>query len=63
MFTVDMKAKYDAEVELHSRKQLQYTVVRPGGLTEEPAGGAEAGITQLGKTRRVISCSFIVGWY
>jgi len=46
-----MQAKYDAEVELHSRKQLQFTVVRPGGLTDEPAAGADAGFTQLTRTR------------
>lgn len=51
--TVDMKAKLDAELELHSRKSLQFTVVRPGGLTEEPATGAVAGITQVGQTRQV----------
>jgi hypothetical protein len=49
--STDMKAKLDAEIELHRRKQLQFTVVRPGGLTDEPAGGAEAGITQIAKTR------------
>ena len=54
----DMQAKYDAEVELHSRKALQFTVVRPGGLTDEPAGGAKAGITQVGKTRWV--CRFFI---
>lgn len=50
---VDMKAKLDAEIELHSRKSLQFTVVRPGGLTEEPAAGAQAGVLQVGKTRCV----------
>jgi hypothetical protein len=48
---IDMQAKYDSEVELHTRKTLQYTVLRPGGLTLEPAGGVELGITQVGKTR------------
>jgi hypothetical protein len=50
-----MQAKYDAELELHRRKTLQYTVLRPGGLTEELAGGVEMGLTQIGKTRRVDS--------
>ncbi|GFZ46665.1 hypothetical protein JCM24511_03885 [Saitozyma sp. JCM 24511] len=48
----DMQAKYDAEVELHTRKTLQFTVLRPGGLTLEPARGVELGITQVGKTSR-----------
>jgi hypothetical protein len=47
----DMEAKLDAELELHSRKSLQYTVLRPGGLTEEPAGGCQMGQVQIGKTR------------
>lgn len=46
-----MKAKHDAEVELHKRKQIAFTVVRPGGLTDEKAGSAEMGRTHLGKTR------------
>lgn len=46
-----MQAKLDAELELHARKSLQYTVLRPGGLTEEPAGGCELGKVQVGKTR------------
>ncbi len=48
-----MQAKYEAEVELHKRKQIQFTVIRPGGLTDEPSGGVEMGITQVGKTRCV----------
>ncbi|ORY27757.1 hypothetical protein BCR39DRAFT_565604 [Naematelia encephala] len=47
-----MKAKYDAELELHSRKALEYTVLRPGWLTLEPAGGVELGKTQIGNTSR-----------
>ncbi|KAI9635353.1 uncharacterized protein MKK02DRAFT_25289 [Dioszegia hungarica] len=46
-----MEAKYDAEVELHRRKQIAFTVIRPGGLTTEPAGGVTMGKTALGKTR------------
>lgn len=46
-----MKAKYDAERDLHSTK-LQYTVLRPGLLTDEAAAGAEVGVTQMGKTSR-----------
>ncbi|WRT64876.1 uncharacterized protein IL334_001812 [Kwoniella shivajii] len=45
-----MKAKLDAELELHTRKQIQYTVIRPGGLTLEPAGGVQLGKTHLQKT-------------
>ncbi|ORX34496.1 hypothetical protein BD324DRAFT_636145 [Kockovaella imperatae] len=47
-----MDAKYKAEVELHSRKALQYTVLRPGGLTMEPAGKCQMGLCQTGKTSR-----------
>jgi hypothetical protein len=49
----DMEAKYDAEVELHRRKQIAFTVIRPGGLTTESAGGVTMGKTALGKTRWV----------
>lgn len=48
----DMQAKYEAEVELHARKQLAYTVIRPGGLTLEPAKGCTMGRTPLVKTSR-----------
>lgn len=48
-----MEAKYDAEVELHKRKQLKYTVIRPGGLTMEAAKGATVGKTRLKSTRSV----------
>ena len=47
----DMQAKLSAEQELHTRRGLQYTVVRPGALTEEAAGGVEMGTVQLGNTR------------
>ena len=53
----DMEAKYDAEVELHKRKQLKFTVIRPGGLTLEPAKGAQVGKTRLKSTRSVASLS------
>ncbi|WVR04547.1 hypothetical protein IAU60_001554 [Kwoniella sp. DSM 27419] len=47
-----MDAKLKAEIELHSRKQIQFTVVRPGGLTDEPAGGVQLGKCHLEKTSR-----------
>lgn len=48
------QAKYDAEVELHKRKQIAYTVIRPGTLTSEPAAnkGVKMGRTHIGKTSR-----------
>ncbi len=46
-----MQAKYDAEKDLHLT-QLDFTVLRPGRLTDEPAAGAEVGVTQLGATSR-----------
>lgn len=51
----DCEAKYDAEVELHKRKQIAYTVVRPGHLTTEPAAGkgVKMGRTHIGSTRLV----------
>lgn len=42
-------AKYDAEVELHKRKSIAWTVIRPGGLSDAKAGGAQIG--QLGTKR------------
>ena len=57
----DCQAKYDAEVELHKRKQIAYTVIRPGTLTSEPAAnkGVKMGRTHIGKTRSVslLPCS------
>lgn len=47
----DCEAKYDAEVELHKRKSIKFTVIRPGGLTLEPAKGATVGRTHLKSTR------------
>ncbi|KAL1408966.1 hypothetical protein Q8F55_005783 [Vanrija albida] len=45
-------AKRDAEVELHRRKDIDYTVVRPVLLTDEPAGGATLGLATGGKVSR-----------
>lgn len=46
-----MEAKYDAEKALH-KTQLDFTVLRPGRLTDEVSGGAEVGVTQMGATSR-----------
>ncbi|CAK9784301.1 hypothetical protein CC85DRAFT_244669 [Cutaneotrichosporon oleaginosum] len=46
-----LKAKYDAEKALHDT-QLDYTVIRPGRLMDEPAGGAKVGALQIEATSR-----------
>jgi len=46
-----MQAKYDSEKALHAMN-LDYTVLRPGLLTHEPAGKVELGITQMGAVSR-----------
>ncbi|WOO82779.1 UPF0659 protein [Vanrija pseudolonga] len=45
-------AKRDAEVELHKRKNIDYTVLRPVRLTDEPAGGATLGLSTGGAVSR-----------
>jgi len=50
-YRLDCEAKYDAEVELHKRKAIKFTVIRPGGLTQDPAKGAQVGKTHLKSTR------------
>lgn len=45
-----MQAKLDAELNLHTRSKIEYTVIRPGTLTTEPAGGAVMGRTHLAHT-------------
>ncbi|KAK4689834.1 hypothetical protein P7C73_g299, partial [Tremellales sp. Uapishka_1] len=55
-----MKAKYDAEVELHHLKQIQFTVIRPGGLTDAAAGGAVMGKTRLQQTSRELVAKTIL---
>ncbi|XAO27883.1 hypothetical protein I312_106747 [Cryptococcus bacillisporus CA1280] len=47
-----MQAKLDAELNLHTRSKIDYTVIRPGNLTTEPAGGAVMGRTHLTHTSR-----------
>lgn len=49
-----MEAKYDAEKVLHDKygSTLKFTVVRPGRLTNDPAGGARVGRTQMTQTSR-----------
>jgi hypothetical protein len=44
-----MKYKRLADLDLHARKALQYTIIRPGGLTDAPTTGkCELGTPQLG---------------
>jgi len=57
-----MQAKLDAEIELHSRKALQYTVVRPGFLTLESAKGVEMGILRLRQTSRELVAQSILAF-
>lgn len=45
-----MQAKLDAELNLHTRSKIDYTVIRPGNLTTEPAGGAVMGRTHMTHT-------------
>jgi hypothetical protein len=46
-----MQAKYDSEVALRKTK-LDFTVLRPGRLTNEPAGKVQVGRTQMGAVSR-----------
>lgn len=46
-----MKYKRLADIDLHKRKSLKFTIVRPGGLTDEAAHGVEIGKPQLGSVR------------
>ncbi|OCF37442.1 hypothetical protein I317_05257 [Kwoniella heveanensis CBS 569] len=55
-----LEAKLKAEIELHTRKQIQYTVLRPGNLTLEPAGGVELGKTHLKATSRELVAKTIL---
>lgn len=48
-----MQAKYEADVYLH-KSGLDFTILRPGRLTHEPAGGCEIGLTQMGSTSRAL---------
>ncbi|KAJ9126024.1 hypothetical protein QFC24_002296 [Naganishia onofrii] len=48
-----MKWKREADLDLHRRKALQYTIIRPGGLVDEPTNGkCELGTPQLGRVPR-----------
>ncbi|KAJ9110871.1 hypothetical protein QFC19_001380 [Naganishia cerealis] len=48
-----MKWKREADLDLHRRKALQYTIIRPGGLIDEPTNGkCELGTPQLGRVPR-----------
>ncbi|WWC59380.1 uncharacterized protein I303_101932 [Kwoniella dejecticola CBS 10117] len=55
-----LDAKLKAEIELHKRKQIQFTVVRPGGLTLEPAGKVQLGKTHLKQTSRELVAQVIL---
>lgn len=45
-----MHYKRLADLDLHARKSLQYTIIRPGGLTDDPTDGkCELGTPQLGR--------------
>ncbi|KAJ9101240.1 hypothetical protein QFC21_003459 [Naganishia friedmannii] len=49
----DLKWKREADLDLHRRKALQYTIIRPGGLVDEPTNGkCELGTPQLGRVPR-----------
>ncbi|WWD22103.1 hypothetical protein CI109_106592 [Kwoniella shandongensis] len=55
-----MEAKLKAELELHSRKSIKFTVLSPGGLTLEPAGKAVLGRTHLTQTSRELVAQVIL---
>lgn len=48
-----MQAKYEADAYLH-QSGLDFTILRPGRLTHEPAGGCDLGLTQMGHTSRAL---------
>lgn len=49
-----MKYKRLADLNLYKRKALQYTIIRPGGLTDDPTNGkCELGTPQLGRVVRL----------
>lgn len=52
-----VEAKYQAEYHLRSLPELEYTIIRPGGLTDKPAEGARMGKVGVGSTRYVLSTS------
>jgi len=47
-----MNYKWKADQDLYARKALKFTIVRPGGLTDESANGCELGKPQLGQVSR-----------
>jgi hypothetical protein len=48
-----MKYKRMADLDLHARKALQYTIIRPGGLIDDLTNGkCELGTPQLGRVVR-----------
>jgi len=45
-----MKYKRLADLDLYARKSLRFTIIRPGGLTDEGTNGkCELGRPQLGR--------------
>ena len=54
-----MKYKRLADLDLHKRKALQYTIIRPGGLTDDATNGkCELGTPQLGRVVRLLHTRF-----
>ena len=48
-----MKYKRMADLDLYARKALRFTIIRPGGLTDEKSDGkCELGRPQLGQVVR-----------
>jgi hypothetical protein len=46
-----VEAKYQAEHHLRQLKHIDYTIIRPGGLTNDDAFGAALGKVGVGSTR------------
>jgi hypothetical protein len=50
-----MKYKRLADLDLYARKSLRFTIIRPGGLTDEETDGrCELGRPQLGKVVSIV---------
>jgi nucleoside-diphosphate-sugar epimerase len=55
-FRTDMKYKRMADLDLYARKSLRFTIIRPGGLTDEESNGkCELGRPQLGQVVSISS--------
>jgi biliverdin reductase/flavin reductase len=46
-----VNAKYEAEHHLRQIKHINYTIIRPGGLSNDDATGAKLGKVGVGLTR------------